>query len=135
MEKSITCIAAVLWGVCLMAQQSPREFEMTEGDTTYTMKQYVFCLYLSGPERSQAKEEADRIQAAHMAHMSEMVITSGLQVAGPLGDDTEKRGILIFDLDTVEEAEKAMAEDPAVKAGRLRFECHPWWAAKGSTLH
>jgi len=32
---------------------------------------------------------------------------------------------------TREEAELLCANDPAVKAGRLRIELHPWFSAKG----
>ena len=70
-----------------------------------------------------------------MNHINSMVETHNLQIAGPFGDDSEKRGILIFDLEKVEDAEAAMSQDPAVQAGRLSYECHPWWAAKGSMLN
>lgn len=135
MEKSIALIALCLLCLTSVAQEEPkREFEVTEGDTTYVMKQYIFCLYLAGPDRSQSEEETNRIQAAHLEHINAMVEENGLLVAGPFGDDGEKRGILVFDLPTVAEAEKAMSQDPAVKAGRLLHECHPWWTAKGTTL-
>lgn len=125
----------MLIGLLGFGQDNPREFEMTEGDTTYTMKQYMFCLYLSGENKSKTDEERAETQAQHMAHISEMVETKNLQVAGPFGDNTEKRGILIFDLETLEEANEAVAADPSVKAGKLDFECHPIWLAKGTTLH
>jgi uncharacterized protein YciI len=38
---------------------------------------------------------------------------------------------VILDVGSVEKAERLMAEDPWVKAGRLDAEIHPWWAAKG----
>ena len=107
---------------------------MTEGDTTYTMKQYVFCLYLSGEERSQSEEEAAHIQEQHLAYINSMVEDHHLLMAGPFGDNTEKRGILIFDVGSAEEAEEVMSQDPAVKAGRLSYECHPWWTAKDVCL-
>ena len=53
---------------------------------------------------------------------------------GPFGDDGHWRGLLLFDLAEVDDAEAAIATDPAVQAGRLKFECHPWWGAKGTSL-
>ncbi len=35
---------------------------------------------------------------------------------------------------TKERAEELAAMNPAVKAGRLVMEIHPWWAAVGSSL-
>jgi uncharacterized protein YciI len=45
-----------------------------------------------------------------------------------------RRGICIYDVKSLERA-KALAEaDPAVKAGRLRVEVHPWMSQKGAKL-
>lgn len=135
MEKSIiTALFLSIAALSAQCQDNKREFTMTEGDTTYTMKQYVFCLYLSGPKRDQPEDEANEIQKQHLAHINTMAEKHNLLMAGPFGDDTEKRGILVFDLETSAEAERIMALDPAVQAGRLDYECHPWWAAKGSSL-
>jgi hypothetical protein len=34
----------------------------------------------------------------------------------------------------MEEAKALVESDPAVKAGRLRFDLHPWYAAKNVTV-
>ena len=134
MEKSILSILFGMIAFVSFSQETQREFEMKEGDTTYIMKQYVFCLYLSGDARGQSEEELANIQAGHLAHLGSLESTHGLQMAGPFGDDGHWRGLLVFDLATVEEAEEALAVDPAVVAGRLKYECHPWWGAKGTQL-
>jgi len=134
MEKHIALSAFCLFLVASsFCQENPREFQYQEGDTTYTMKQYVFCEYLSGPERSQSEEEAAKLQKAHLEHLASLE-EQGLQLAGPFGDDGEKRGVLLFDLATVEEAALLIDKDPMVIEQRLIYECHPLWLAKGSTL-
>lgn len=134
MEKQIVAIVLMLLSLGLFAQEeSPREFEYQEGDTTFTMKQYTFCLYLSGPERSQTKEEAAKLQEQHLAHLGSLE-EQGLLMAGPFGDDSEKRGVLLFDLATNAEAEELIKQDPMVIEERLIYECHPLWLAKGTTL-
>lgn len=134
MEKSIVTVLLLVMSATCFAQDNPREFSHVENGVTYTMKQYVFCLYLSGSDRSQNEEEAAEIQEKHMAHLGSLEEDHKLVMAGPFGDDTEKRGVLLFDLDTVEEASNLVAEDPAVQAKRLDFECHPLWLAKGTEL-
>lgn len=116
------------------AQDNPREFTMTEGDTTYVMKKYVMCFLKKGPTRDQGKEEVDEIQKAHLAHINKMAESGVLVVAGPFEDETDFQGILIFDLATIDEAKEWTEQDPAVKAGRLVAEYHPWWGAKGTVL-
>lgn len=125
----------MLLSLSISAQtDNPREFTHEENGVTYTMKQYVFCMYLSGTDRSQGEEEGAAIQENHLAHLGKLEEEHYLIMAGPFGDDTEKRGILLFDLETVEEASELVGDDPAVKANRLDFECHPLWLAKGTEL-
>ena len=109
-------------------------FEMTEGDTTIVMKKYFMVFLKSGSSRSQDKEEAMKIQTAHLAHMDSLANIGQLDIAGPMGDDTELRGIVVLRVPTMERAEACVQADPAVRADRLSYEIHPWWAAVGSTL-
>ena len=118
----------------LLSQNHPLEFEVTEGDTTYTMKQYIFCMLKKGPNRGQDENEVKKIQDGHMNHLNKMADENKLIIAGPMGDDGELRGILIFDVKSVEEAQLLASKDPAIVSGRLVMEIHPWWAAKGSIL-
>ncbi len=109
-------------------------FTYPEGDTVYTMKQYFMVFLKSGPTRSQTPEEAAEIQKNHLAHIGWMAEQGYVDIAGPFGDDGEVRGILVMRVPTKERAEELAAMDPAIKAGRLIMEIHPWWAAVGSTL-
>lgn len=117
-----------------MAQQPPREFTYDEGDTTYTMKSYVLCLLKSGPERSQDSATAAELMKGHLAHFEKLAKEEKIAMVGPTGDDSNLRGIIIFDVATVEEARALEAQDPMIMANRLTMEFHPWWAAKGACL-
>jgi uncharacterized protein YciI len=137
--KKIACLLTLLFLSCSAFSQNssptPREFEMKDGDTTYVMKQYYFCLLLRGDKaQSFSKEELEKIQAGHMANINKYADLGKIVVAGPFGDDTDRRGILIMDVETMEEAEAIVKEDPAVQAGRLTYEIHPWWTAKGTVF-
>ena len=116
-------------------QETPREFEMKDGDTTYVMKRYYMGFLMrvvDRPELDSAKSA--EIQAAHLAYMSQNAEDGVLMIAGPFGDDGDMRGVVIYDVATKAEADSIISNDPAVKAGRLRIDVKPWWAAKGSTL-
>ena len=109
-----------------------REFTLESG---VVMKQYYLLLYVRGENAQDFdEEELKNIQAGHLAHIGRMTEEGVVVIAGPFGDDTEKRGILIFDVPTLEEVEDWIRQDPAVKAGRLDYEIHPWWGAKGASL-
>ena len=109
-------------------------FEMTEGDTTYVMKKYFMAFLKKGPKRDQPATEAAEIQNGHLTYMNQLADENKLSIAGPFGDDGEFQGIVIYNVPTLEEATRLVNNDPAVIAGRLSIEVHPWWAAKGSTL-
>lgn len=113
---------AVLLLSFAFVSQAQREFSYTEGDTTYTMKRYVFMLLNKGETRSQDSLQAAKIQEQHLAHLNSMAESGKLIVAGPFEEGGDHRGLLIFDVETLEEAKKLEAEDPAVKTGRLKME-------------
>ncbi len=115
-----------------MAQKT---FEMQEGDTTYAMKEYYICFLYRGDKANNIPEsELETIQTGHLAHINKLAEEGKVAIAGPMGMDDDLRGIIIFHTKNKEEAEVLQAQDPAIKAGRLRMEIYPWWAAKGSKL-
>jgi uncharacterized protein YciI len=100
------------------------------------MKQYWFVMLKRGPRRDEviSAERSAQLQAGHMAHMGEQHAAGRLVMAGPFGDDGDWRGIQIYDAGSRAEVEAICAADPAVEAGRLACEVHPWWGQVGTTL-
>ncbi len=109
--------------VAAAAEAPPLRYEMT----TY----YVAFLYRGPNWTPEVTPETTKLQEQHMANIRHMAEIGKLVVAGPFTDDAQLRGIFIFAGVSREEAEQLSANDPAVKAGRLRIEIHPWYAAKG----
>jgi uncharacterized protein YciI len=140
MKFILTTTFFLLLNVCF-AQEMEKDpvdgcpiFKMADGDTVYVMKQYFMVFYKSGPERSQEEDKVAEIQAGHMEYINEMGKGGYLSIAGPFGGETDLRGVLIFNVASVEKVNELMQGDPAVQVGRLTYEIHPWWGAKGSSL-
>lgn len=93
------------------------------------MKKYVMALLKKGPNRDQDSVTAAQIQKGHMDNINRMAEEGKLVVAGPFFDDWEVRGIYIFNVETVEEAQALTNTDPAIQAGRLVMELHPWYGS------
>lgn len=125
---------------CIIAQeleidsQGFETFVMNEADTSYVMKKYFLAILKTGPNRDHTEKEAAEIQKGHMENINKLAEEKKICLAGPFGDSGEMRGILVFNVPTQEEVERLVALDPAVIAGRLILEVHPWWAAQGSIL-
>lgn len=101
------------------------------GADNYGMRQYVMALLKEGPNRDQDSLEAIQIQRAHMDNITRMAEEGKLVMAGPFFDDWEVKGIYIFAVETIEEAEELTKTDPAIQAGRLIMELHPWYGSAG----
>jgi uncharacterized protein YciI len=95
----------------------------------YGMKIYVMAFLKAGPNRDRSREEAQKLQAAHRANINRLAAEGKLVVAGPFEDNGPIRGIYVFDVATVAEAEALAKTDPAIQAGSLTMELHPWYAS------
>lgn len=96
------------------------------------MTTYYFGILMKGPKWS-ADETPERaaIQEGHMAHIQSMWKAGKLVLAGPLADDGDWRGVLIYRTKSLDEAQRLANDDPAVKAGRLTVTMHPWMVERG----
>lgn len=80
------------------------------------------------PEKTPATEE---LQKAHLANINRLAEMKKLVVAGPFGDNTNLRGIFVFRVASLDDARALAETDPAVQAGRLAIEIHPWLVPEG----
>jgi len=110
-------------------------FSQQEKKLEEQIRQYWFVMLTSGNNRKQDSATAAKIQRDHLANINRLYNEGKLKVAGPFGDEGKWIGLFIFDCETKEEVEKLVRTDPAVAAGRLNYEIHPWWtAATGSFI-
>lgn len=100
------------------------------------MKQYVLCILKTGPKDAEIKgDERKAVFAGHFANIGRLAEEGKLVVAGPFGkNDKAYRGLYIFNVATVEEAEKLVILDPAVKAGVFVYELTPWYGSAAMML-
>jgi uncharacterized protein YciI len=66
-----------------------------------------------------------------MANIIRLAGLKKLVVAGPFGDNGPLRGIFVFKVASLDEARALTETDPAVQAGRLALDIHPWLVPEG----
>ena len=95
------------------------------------MKMYVLCILKTGPKDADVKgDERKEIFAGHFANIERLAGEGKLAVAGPFGkNDKSYRGLYIFNVATIEEAEKLVVLDPAVKAGVFVPDLTLWYGS------
>ena len=99
-------------------EELARELDADE----YGMKSYVFVTLKTGRAVVEDEQVRKEIFAGHFANMGRLAEEGKLVLAGPLIDARPKRGIFIFNVATIEEAEALVNTDPAVKAGVFDYE-------------
>jgi uncharacterized protein len=97
------------------------------GADQYGMRKYVMAYLKRGPNRDWTNEQADSLQGAHMDNIIRMADEGKLVLAGPFFDDGEVRGIYIFAVNSLKEAEALTNSDPAIQAGSLEMELREWY--------
>jgi uncharacterized protein YciI len=95
------------------------------------MRMYVLCILKTGPKDAEIKgDERKEIFAGHFANIGRLADEGKLAVAGPFGkNDKSYRGLYIFNVATIEEAEKLVVLDPAVKAGVFVPDLTLWYGS------
>jgi hypothetical protein len=111
--------------------------ELTPADIQRTVsngRAYTLVLLKAGPKRDRPKEEAAALQMAHLKHLLTLRAEGRIAIVGPLTDKGELRGMAVYNTADVAEAAKLAGADPAVQAGSLVVEAHPWFGLPGDML-
>jgi len=95
------------------------------------MKMYVMCLLKTGPKDAVIKgKKRDDIFAGHFANIGRLADEGKLAIAGPFEKNRRSyRGLYVFNVSTIKEAEKLVVLDPAVKAGIFVPEMFLWYGS------
>jgi uncharacterized protein YciI len=93
------------------------------------METVYFGFLTRGPNRKAGDggtPEVQELQKAHIANINRLAEMKKLVVAGPFGDDGDYRGIFVFRVGSLKEAQDLAATDPMIKIDRLRLDLHKW---------
>ena len=93
------------------------------------MEPVYFGFLKKGPNRKDGDDKNPEIQELQKAHIANIVRLANMKkmvMAGPFGDDGELRGIFVFRVASMKEAQDVAATDPMIKIDRLRIDLHPW---------
>jgi len=143
MIRNLFIALLVITGTSCFAQSKNPQYDaqlaQKLGADEYGMKTYVMAFLKAGPNRLKDSAARAELQQAHLKNIMRLADEGKLIVAGPFLDNQDIRGIFIFNVSTVEEAKKLTETDPAIKAGSLIMELHPWYGSaalvEASRLH
>lgn len=99
------------------------------GADQYGMKKYVMAFLKRGPNKSLDSVKRMELQRAHMDNIGRLAKKGKLVLAGPFLGNEDLRGIYIFNVSTIEEAEALTNTDPSIQAGVLEMELKEWYGS------
>jgi uncharacterized protein len=133
MIRNLFIALLVIAGTSCVAQSKNPQYDaqlaQKVGADEYGMKIYVMAFLRAGPNRLKDSAARAELQQAHLKNIMRLADEGKLIVAGPFLDNQDIHGIFIFNVRTVEEAKKLTETDPAIKAGSLIMELHPWYGS------
>lgn len=136
MKQLLLGLSLFLAAFASTAQEYDAALAKELGADELGMKSYVLVILKTGPVVVSNKVQRDSIFSGHMKNIGRMSDAGWLVSAGPIGkNDKQYRGIYIFDVRSVEEAEKLVFTDPAVASGVLAAEYYPWYASAALPVH
>jgi uncharacterized protein YciI len=93
--------------------------------TPENMQVHPFCMLF----RERADDVPKEVMAAHGRYVEKLKADGKLSAAGRVNGEDGLAGLVVFRAISLEEAERLLGEDPAVKAGVFRVEYHHWWSS------
>jgi uncharacterized protein YciI len=102
----------------------------TNPNPKFTMTKYYLVLLKRGPKPVDVSTpEGHKLLMEHLSNMKKMMAARTFLAAGSFEGKEDLQGIFVVTAASPEEAKTIVDADPAVKAGDLTAEIHPWYVA------
>ena len=95
----------------------------------YGMKVYVMAFLKKGPNQETDVQKANELMKAHLKNINRLAEEGKLVLAGPFIGNDDLRGIYLFDVSSIAEAEALTQTDPAIQAGSLTMVLTEWYGS------
>jgi uncharacterized protein YciI len=124
--------SAAIAAVCSVLAFCAQPAAGRDGQLEATTRYFVVFLRPDPARKTLTTEEAERIQAAHMANIHKMADDGVLMSAGPF-DDAQRTisGIFVFKVESLDRAKAIAANDPTVVEHRNTIDVHAWVGPAG----
>ena len=104
------------------------------GADEYGMRRYVLVILKTGPNKVAAGPERDEMFKGHFANMARLAAAGKLALAGPFDGVDGWRGLFIFAVPDITEAQALVATDPVIIKGEMVAEYHAYYGSAALML-
>ena len=93
------------------------------------MREYVMCFLKTGSLKVDDAAKRAELMKGHFGMINRLANEGKLILAGPFSNGGDFRGIYVFDVKTIEEAQKLTETDPSIKEGYFKVEFIKWYGS------
>lgn len=97
-------------------------------------RQYCLAFLKRGPKQSTDTLAIKRDQDKHLEYLFSLKKQGKLPIFGPLFEESNLRGVCIFNIADKDSVKKLLDADPHIKSGRLSYEIYRWFGIPGDSL-
>src|SRR5438046_1928360 len=91
--------------------------------------EFQMALLKRGPNwNPDLAKNAPALLKQHLEYVQSLLSSGQVVIAGPVRDESNLAGVYIFRAKSAAEAKSWVDKDPAVLAGVMIAEMHPWWS-------
>jgi uncharacterized protein YciI len=98
------------------------------------MRNYVLVVLKTGPHPVPAGPERDEMFKGHFANMGRLGLEGKLALAGPFDGVDGWRGLFVFAVPDIAEAQALVATDPVISKGEMVAEYHMYYGSAALML-
>jgi uncharacterized protein YciI len=126
MKNKMALILGLIFSNLLCAQDAA----INNSVNGIPLKDYFFVMLTDGPNNNQDSVTEAKLMSGHVSNLFWLKKMGKLILSGPFTDHGKWFGLFFFDCRTPGEVEDYLKKDPAIAAGRLNYEIHPWRTLK-----
>lgn len=138
LQHSVSLFMALCIAGAVAAPQPKAQFDAALaaqlGADEYGMRNYVLVILKSGPTPAPKGEKRDAMFKGHLANMQRLAEAGKLAYAGPLDGVDGWRGMFIFSVSDIGEAQRLTETDPVIINGEMVAEFHQHYGSAALML-
>lgn len=127
--KNLLLICSLLVSITVFASSEESKAESKPKQENVNQSKpvgYVVGIVKRGDNWEQDSIKAFSLQEKHLNFLAELQKDKKLIASGPLTSSPDARGLYIFNVKSVREAEVLVSQDEAIKSGWIKMEFHKW---------
>lgn len=131
MKKVIALMSILITSYAATAQAITADSVMTK---VAKGKPYTLVILKPGIPEPKDEKLVNKMQMDHLINLFQMEKDGKISIFGPVMNDKNLTGIIIFNSTDITAIKKDLDSDPFIKAGYMKYEMYNWFSIPGQKI-